>query len=85
VKVVEGIQVTTPERTIRDVHANHIGPALVRQAIADGRRTGHLTFTQADRLERELLDEQPEEQQHEQQQQHREEPRARGAATTADR
>jgi predicted transcriptional regulator of viral defense system len=71
-KVVEGIRVTTPERTIRDVQANHIGPALVRQAIADGRRTGHLTFTQADRLERELLDEQSEE------------PRARGAATTAD-
>jgi len=27
----------------------------VRQAIEDGRRTGHLTLDQADRLERELL------------------------------
>lgn len=56
VKMVEGIPVTSAEKTIRDVHANHIGAALVRQAIADGRRTGHLTYDQADRLERELLD-----------------------------
>ena len=55
VKIVEGIRVTTPERTIRDVHANHIGGALVRQAITDGRRTGQLTLNQADRLKRELL------------------------------
>ena len=46
VKIVEGIRVTTPERTIRDVHANHIGGAMVRQAILDGRRTGHLTAEQ---------------------------------------
>jgi len=56
VKLVEGIPVTTPERAIRDVHANHLGQALVRQAIVDGRRSGHLTFEQSDRLERELLD-----------------------------
>ncbi len=55
VKIVEGIRVTTPERTIHDVHADHIGGALVRQAISDGRRTGHLTADQADRLQRELL------------------------------
>lgn len=55
VQEVEGIPVTTPERTIRDVHADHIGPALVRQAIEDGRRTGRLTLDQADRLEHELL------------------------------
>lgn len=55
VQEIEGIPVTKPERTIRDVHADHIGPALVRQAIEDGRRTGHLTLDQADRLERELL------------------------------
>lgn len=54
VREVEGIPVTTPERTIRDVHADHIGPVLVRQAIADGRRTGYLTLDQAERLEREL-------------------------------
>ena len=29
--------------------------ALIRQAIADGRRTGHLTLDEADTLERELL------------------------------
>ena len=52
---MEGIRVTTPERTIHDVHADHIGGALVRQAISDGRRTGHLTADQADRLQRELL------------------------------
>lgn len=28
VRIVEGIRVTTPERTIQDVHANHIGVAL---------------------------------------------------------
>jgi predicted transcriptional regulator of viral defense system len=44
VKQLEGISVTTAARTIRDVHASHLGPALVGQAIADGRRTGHLTF-----------------------------------------
>lgn len=55
VQDVEGVPVTTPERTIRDVRADHIGPTLLRQAIDDGRRTGHLTFDQADRLGRELL------------------------------
>ncbi len=51
----EGVPVTTPERTIRDCHAAHLGPALVRQAIRDGRRTGHLRVAQAEKLERELL------------------------------
>lgn len=55
VRQIEGVPVTTAERTIRDAHADHLGPALVRQAIADGRRKGHLTFDAADRLERELL------------------------------
>ena len=55
VQHIEGIPVTTAERAIRDVHATHIGPALVGQAITDGRRTGHLTFDQAARLKRELL------------------------------
>jgi hypothetical protein len=47
--------VTTPERTIRDCHAAHLGPALVRQAIHDGRRTGYLRAAQARSLESELL------------------------------
>ncbi|HTY48166.1 MAG TPA: type IV toxin-antitoxin system AbiEi family antitoxin domain-containing protein [Steroidobacteraceae bacterium] len=55
VKHLEGVPVTTAARTIRDVHASHLGPALVGQAIADGRRTGHLTFDEADRLEHQLL------------------------------
>lgn len=55
VQRVEGVPVTVPSRAIRDAHANHLGPALVRQAIADGRRTGHLTLDDADLLERELL------------------------------
>lgn len=54
-QIHEGVPITTPERTIRDCHAAHLGPALVRQAIRDGRRTGHLRVAQAERLERELL------------------------------
>jgi Transcriptional regulator, AbiEi antitoxin len=57
VALVEGVPATTPERTIRDVHAAHLGPALVRTAIIDGRRTGRLTYDQGDRLARELLGE----------------------------
>jgi predicted transcriptional regulator of viral defense system len=55
----EGVPITTPARAIRDVHATHLGPALVRQAILDGRRTGHLTLREADVLERELLGTKP--------------------------
>lgn len=57
IQVVEGVPVTTPVRTIRDVHAAQLGAALVRRAIADGRRTGRLTHDEADRLAHELLDE----------------------------
>ena len=57
VRDIEGLPVTTPERTIRDAHADHIGSALVRQAVDGGRRTGHLTLDQAERLGRELLGE----------------------------
>jgi predicted transcriptional regulator of viral defense system len=56
VQIVEGIPVTTAERTIRDVHAAHLGAGLVRQAIEDGRRTGYLSSDQAKRLKRQLLD-----------------------------
>lgn len=52
---VEGVPVTTSARAIRDVHESHLGPALVSQAIEDGRRTGHLTHDEADSLEQELL------------------------------
>jgi predicted transcriptional regulator of viral defense system len=46
---VEGVPVTTPSRAIRDAHASHLGPALIRQAIDDGRRTGQLALDEADR------------------------------------
>jgi len=53
----DGIPITTPERAIRDCHATHLGPALVRQAIEDGRRTGLLRRAQAEALASELLGE----------------------------
>ncbi len=55
VQLVEGVPVTTAARAIRDAHANRLGAALIRQAIDDGRRTGHLTLDEADQLEQELL------------------------------
>ncbi len=51
----EGLPVTTAVRTIRDCHAAHLGPALIRQAIDDGRRRGLLTASQAKALGTELL------------------------------
>lgn len=57
VQPVQGVVATTPVRTIRDVAADHAGPALVRRAIEDGKRTGQLTFAEADALARELLGE----------------------------
>ena len=39
---VNGIPVTTPMRTIRDAIADHLSPALIKQAIADGRRRAGL-------------------------------------------
>ena len=59
VQQVNGVPVTTAARAIRDAHASHLGPALVRQAIRDGRRTGYLTLDDADRLEHELFGTQP--------------------------
>jgi hypothetical protein len=55
VERVEGVPVTTPARSIRDLHASHVGNDLVGQAIADGRRSGSLSMAEADRLERELV------------------------------
>lgn len=54
--VHDGVPVTTVERTIRDVHASHLDPALVRQAIRDAHRLGYLTGQQATALETELLE-----------------------------
>lgn len=56
IQIVEGIPVTTAERTIRDVHSAHLGSELVQQSVEDARRTGYLSRDQAKRLARELLD-----------------------------
>jgi predicted transcriptional regulator of viral defense system len=51
----EGIPIVTPARAIRDAHASRLGPALVRQAIDDGQRSGKLSRSLAIELREELL------------------------------
>ncbi len=46
----EGVPVTTPRKTILDCAETGLAPGLLRQAIADGRRTGRLTHREADAL-----------------------------------
>lgn len=46
----EGIAIVTPLRAVLDADAAGLGPALIGQAIADGRRRGLFTRTQATRL-----------------------------------
>jgi predicted transcriptional regulator of viral defense system len=53
----EGIPIVTTARAIRDAHAGHLGPALIRQAIDDGERLGKLSQAIADELREELLGE----------------------------
>lgn len=50
----ERMPITTPERTLRDCMAAELGPALIKQAIDDGIRSGRLTRRVADELRREL-------------------------------
>lgn len=50
----EGVPVTTVVRTIRDCAAAHIDPALLRQAIDDGCRTGWLRPVDAEALTQEF-------------------------------
>lgn len=47
---VEGIPVTTVERTILDCHAVHIGNDLLQQALEDARRKGLVSRTAAARV-----------------------------------
>lgn len=54
VTVYEGIPVVTAAKAISQAHEGHLGPALIRQAIADGYRLGFLTRQQMARLEDEL-------------------------------
>lgn len=51
----EGIPIVTAARAIRDAHAGHLGPALIRHAIDDGERLGKLSSAMATELRRELL------------------------------
>lgn len=51
---VEGVPVTKAARTIRDCAEAHIGPALLRQTLEDGIRTGWLRRKEAEGLKREL-------------------------------
>lgn len=50
----DGVPVTAVARAIRDCAATHLGPALLRQAIADGRRAGWLRADEAEALAEEL-------------------------------
>lgn len=51
---LERMPITTPARTIRDCIQAHLGPALIRQAINEGRRTGMLDAATTAMLNREL-------------------------------
>jgi predicted transcriptional regulator of viral defense system len=51
----EGISIVTAARAIRDAHASHLGPAMIRQAIDDGERLGKLSQAVATELRKELL------------------------------
>jgi predicted transcriptional regulator of viral defense system len=53
--VIEGIPVTTLERTVRDCASAHLGAGLLRDAIADGRRLGLLSRSAAQKLRLHLL------------------------------
>ena len=55
VRKVDGILLTTPERSLRDAAAAHLGWSLLRQAIEDGARSGQLSQSQEKRLADELL------------------------------
>ena len=55
VTVFESILATTVRRAIEDCYHAHLGPALLRQALEDSVREGHLTPTEAAQMEREFL------------------------------
>lgn len=51
---VEGLPVTSAARTIRDCAEANIGPALLRQALRDGRQKGWLSPAEVEALTAEL-------------------------------
>ncbi len=54
VRVLEGIPITTPARTIEDCNRAHIGPALLRQALEDAEREGYLSSTRVAELKEKM-------------------------------
>lgn len=52
---IEGVPATSIARAIRDCAAEHIGPALLGQALKDAQAQGWLTANEADGLEAELM------------------------------
>lgn len=54
VTVFEGIPIVTPARAIRQAADDHLGLALIAQAIDHGERNGRLTRREATELRREL-------------------------------
>lgn len=54
VTVFEGLPIVTPARAIRQAASDHLGPALIAQAIDQGEHNGRLTRRQATQLQREL-------------------------------
>lgn len=54
IEVLDGIPVTRPVRTIRDSHTSNLAPALVRQALEEGRATGRLTMSELAMLREEF-------------------------------
>jgi len=56
IQALDGVSVTTPTRSIMDAHAAHLGRALLRQAIEQGRETGKLLAREAKQLDELLAD-----------------------------
>jgi len=52
---VEGVPVTTPERSLRDCHEAGMGARLLRQAIEEAQREGYLSPAEAEALTQELI------------------------------
>lgn len=54
VTAFEGLPIVTPARAIRQAAADHLGPALIAQAIDQGEQNGRVTRRLATELRREL-------------------------------
>lgn len=55
VTLFEGIPTTTVRRTIEDCYRAHLGPALLRQALDDAAREGHLSPNETTDLRSQVL------------------------------